>query len=122
MDSPIFMLLIGLLLGVGATWFALMNKCKAAADAATAQANVEIASIKATLQERTARISQLETDLSQRDCEIAAAQAELTGLKSQKTGLEVAIEKERRAADEKLALLTEAEQKLSNTFKALSSD
>jgi DNA recombination protein RmuC len=122
MDSPILMLMIGLLVGVGATWFALMTKCKTAAQAATAQANIEIASIKATLHEKSARISQLEAELSQKILALAGLQSELTDLKSQHAALNAAVAEERKNATEKVAMLNDAQQRLTDTFKALSSD
>jgi len=51
-----------------------------------------------------------------------ALQEENTGLKEQLSDLSARVHEERKAAQEKLALVTEAREKLSDAFKALSSE
>lgn len=51
---------------------------------------------------------------------LAAREAELSELRSRHAELSTALEKDRQAADEKLALLDSAERKLADAFKALS--
>jgi DNA recombination protein RmuC len=80
------------------------------------------AAARAGLEEKSARIPQLEADLSHKVCEIAALQSQLSDLKSDGARLETAMQKEKKSADEKLAILNEAQQKLGDAFKALSSD
>lgn len=80
------------------------------------------ATARATAEERASRIPQLEEHVSARDSRLAGLQAELTVLKTARAELETAIQKEREAADQKLALLNDAQAKLSDAFKALSSE
>jgi len=80
----------------------------------------------ATLQERLsardARILELETRLAEESHQGQAAQAELAILRQEAATLETRLTEERKAAAEKLALLNEAQVKLSDAFKALSSE
>src|SRR6185503_11984154 len=80
------------------------------------------ATARATAEERASRIPQLEEQIGSRDIRLAGLQAELTGLKTARAELEMAIQKEREASDQKLALLNDAQAKLSDTFKALSAE
>lgn len=61
-------------------------------------------------------------DLKQRESLIPALQDANAALKAKQAGLETRLEQEQKAAGEKLALLNEAQQKLSDAFKALSAD
>jgi DNA recombination protein RmuC len=69
----------------------------------------------AMLEERASRVSPLESQLSQSTQESISLRARTIELSS-------ALEHERRQAQEKIALLEEAQTRLSQTFKALSAD
>jgi len=60
--------------------------------------------------------------LRDRDARIAGLQSTLATLTAREAELQARVEFERRAAAEKLALLDETRQKLSDAFKALSAD
>jgi DNA recombination protein RmuC len=80
----------------------------------------------ATLQERLAardgRIAELETRLNAELGQTTAAQADLALLRQEAATLETRLVEQRKAADDKLAILNEAQAKLSDAFKALSSE
>jgi DNA recombination protein RmuC len=76
----------------------------------------------AAAEEKNTRIPALESELGKKASEIAQLATEVTSLKEAQAGLTTSIEKERKAAAEKLALLNEAQQKLGDAFKALSAD
>ena len=69
----------------------------------------------AQLSERAGRVPSLETDL-------AAAQREITQLKAELAALQERYEAEQRGADEKLRLLNQAGEALTNQFKTLAND
>lgn len=77
---------------------------------------------RATAEEKMARIPALEKSINDRDEELGKLRDELTRLKQTQSQLETTLAKERKAAEEKLALLNDAQQKLSDAFKALSAD
>lgn len=66
--------------------------------------------------------ARLESRLSEASGEIALLREERVGLQTQTARLQTTIEKERQAAAEKLRLLDEAQTRLADTFKALSSE
>lgn len=70
---------------------------------------------RAAAEEKAARIAALEAGLAERDKALALSGAKLAELDTRLAG-------ERKAAEEKLALLNDAQQKLSDAFKALSSE
>lgn len=68
------------------------------------------------------RIPELDALVKAKEGQIQQVYAENTGLRVKTSELETRLEEERRSAQEKLALLNEAQQKLSDAFKALSAD
>jgi DNA recombination protein RmuC len=79
------------------------------------------AQARATAEERNSQIPKLEECLEAKVQEATALQREVTTLKSTEAELKMAIEKEGKSAEEKLAHVTQVEQKLSAVFEALSS-
>jgi DNA recombination protein RmuC len=98
---------LGLLLGAAAGW--LLQQAK-----------------QATLLERVqGKDEQLKESLAAKtkaEEETALLRDENTGLKTDLSQLETRLHEERKAAEAKLSLLNEAQQQLSDAFKALSSD
>ncbi len=80
----------------------------------------------ATLQERLAsrdgKIADLEARLGGEIEQASIAQAELARLREEAATLETRLVEERKAAEAKLAILNEAQAKLSDAFKALSAE
>lgn len=70
---------------------------------------------RAAAEAHAARVPGLEAALAERDQALTAHKAKLAEIDTR-------IAEERKAAEEKLALLNDAQQKLSDAFKALSSD
>lgn len=82
----------------------------------------EAAALAAHLEEKNRRISEFEQTLQERDQELDGLRREVTALKTEQSRLQTTLNKEREAAEEKLALLDKAQEKLSDAFKGLSSD
>lgn len=109
-----------------------IEKLSASLEAATKEIseikreNTELSSKEAAASERAAS---LEEQLENAKKEIVSTSAKLDTriaekekLESEVSKLNTVVEKERKAAEEKIALLQDAEKKLSETFKAISQD
>jgi DNA recombination protein RmuC len=102
MDYPIQYLLgiAGLFIGVLLTWLILRERLRA----------------------REQQIQELRSSGQTKDEQLVRLQSEGTDLKTKISELGTKIEEERKAAEEKLLILDEARQKLSDAFKALSAE
>ena len=108
---------ISIVIGAGAAAFVVFRKVRALERQRDEEARGRIAA-----EERNSRIPDLETQLISRDERIASFQAEVSEAKAQITGLTTKLTEQEKAAKDKLALLEEARQKLSDAFKALSAE
>lgn len=111
-----------LLAGAAAGAFAVRFYFMSAVRQARAEAETERAVLAERLEARETRIEALDGELQERETRILGLSDENSGLKARVAELETKLEAERRAAEEKLAVLDEARQKLSDAFKALSAD
>jgi DNA recombination protein RmuC len=96
---------------------------KSNAENARLQSELTSASSRlAAAEEKNTRIPTLEAGINAKDADLTGLNAEVTRLKEAQAELNTIIQKERKSAEEKLALLNDAQQKLGDAFKALSSD
>lgn len=77
---------------------------------------------RSAAEEKNTRIPQLEAEIASREKRVDALIQENTALRSKVSQLQTLVEEERRAADEKLALLEDARTKLADAFKSLSAE
>jgi DNA recombination protein RmuC len=77
---------------------------------------------RAKAEEKNCRIPGLESILAEASRNNDGLRAEITHLKAERSELRTIIEQERKSAGEKIAILNDAKQALSDAFKALSSD
>jgi DNA recombination protein RmuC len=77
---------------------------------------------RASAEERSARAVELHKLVGERDGQITSMQSELSKLQMAKAELEARLEDARKSADEKLAIIQEASETFSDTFKALSAE
>lgn len=77
---------------------------------------------RSAAEEKTSRIPELESAIRSRDEQIQKLQREVLALRARGAEIEARLEAERKAADEKLSLLNEAQARLSDAFGALSAD
>ena len=71
---------------------------------------------------KNAEIPGLESTLSEKESEISRLRDESASLSAELAGLRARLDEQMKAAGEKLALLNEAKEKLSDAFKALSAE
>lgn len=77
---------------------------------------------RATAEEKNTRIPELDEAINTRDARITALLSDLSILNAAQSELQTRLEDERKTSEEKLALVNEAKQNLSDTFKALSAE
>ena len=77
---------------------------------------------RSAAEERNQRIPELETSLKAKEEQLHQVLGECTNLKEKISELGAKREEERKAAEEKLALIDEAQKKLSDAFQALSAE
>jgi DNA recombination protein RmuC len=104
---PVLCLIGGLAAGAAVAWALLRTR-----------EGPQLATLKERVDARDLQIAELKA----LEPQLSALRGENTELKEARSRLETALDKERKAAEEKLALLNDAEAKLSDTFKALSAD
>ena len=119
---PATMLAIGLLVGTVSLWLITRTKLKYEFDRGRAAGETE----RATLTERLARkedqVRELRETLDREIAESNRLRAEAAQTLANFSALQTRLEEERRASREKVALLSSAEEKLTDAFKALSAD
>jgi DNA recombination protein RmuC len=116
------MLLIGVALGAAAVWLIMRSKISSAFEQGRGESRTEMAALSERLSGRDTAIEELKINMQQRDSGLAELQKQIIDLSSKGARLETALQEEHQQAQEKLALLEDAKQKLSDTFKALASD
>ncbi|HEX9145714.1 MAG TPA: DNA recombination protein RmuC, partial [Candidatus Binatia bacterium] len=77
---------------------------------------------RAAAEEKTTRIPELEETLKSYDKRITTLLDDLATLKATQSELQTKLEEERKSGEEKLRLVNEAKQNLSDAFKALSAE
>jgi len=107
MEGILFWAVAGAVFGGAATWLALRT---------------QTATLEERLTGRERKIAELEARLGEEIEQRANAQLELARLRQEATTLETRLIEERKGALEKLAILNEAQAKLSDAFQALSSE
>jgi DNA recombination protein RmuC len=109
---------------VGASLVAAFARGKAGERARRARLEVEpeLRMLEERVRAREERIAELEESLEVCRQEIAALGSANTSLSAERARLEAEMEKERQTAAEKLALIEEAQKRLTDAFKALSAE
>jgi DNA recombination protein RmuC len=107
MGELIFSLLLSGILAALVVWLALRTRA---------------ATLQERLAGREAKIAELEARIGEEMAALSLAESELARLREEQGKLETRLVEERKAASEKLGLLNETQAKLSDAFKALSSE
>lgn len=119
---PVITLLVGIGIGGAAIWVFLKAKIQQAAERTRAEGESERATLTERLQGRDQSLAEAKVVLQQKDTELQHRQTTITALQARVAQYQTALQEERKQAQEKLALLDDAQKKLSDAFKALASD
>ncbi|HKD36689.1 MAG TPA: DNA recombination protein RmuC [Pirellulales bacterium] len=119
---PILMLLLGIAIGAAAAWLVMRLRIEQAAERARGAIETERATLVERLDGREEMIAKLQEAIAQSGRDASDFQQKVTQLAQERAQLATLLQKEREHAAEKLALFNQAEQKLTDAFKALSAD
>lgn len=113
---------VGLSFGAFILWLIYRTKIKVEYERARSESEADLATLTERLAGKELQIQELREDLERELVQTEQLQAENTTNVSRLSAMQARLEEERRAAQEKLALLDDAQQKLGDSFKALSAD
>ncbi|HJZ67752.1 MAG TPA: DNA recombination protein RmuC [Blastocatellia bacterium] len=119
---PLVMLMLGLGLGSLALWLIARQRIKHEYQRARGEFEAGRATLIERLQGKEQQSRKLEADLSDFNSKLSEFQSDNARLLAQISSLEAQLVAERKAANEKLGLLEDAQRKLGEAFKALSAD
>jgi DNA recombination protein RmuC len=115
-------LLVGLAVGALVVWWARRLAAGQAYDRGRAEGSAEQAALRERVVARDEQLQQSRRAAEAAAAQLAQLQADKAALQAQLAELHTRLEEERKAAEAKLGLLNEAQQKLSDAFKALAAD
>lgn len=116
------MFIAGLAFGGGLIWFVMRRTAFDNYSKGVASVSQEKATLEERVQARDREITRLETEFTSAKDEQRRLQTENISLKEQLATLGTTVEKERKATEEKLAIIEKARTELSDAFKALSAE
>jgi DNA recombination protein RmuC len=123
MDTAgLLLFLLGLALGAGGTWLLLRVRISDAERRGRAAADAQRAELAGQIAIKDQQITDLKESLRQAQQQVDRLGLESTDLQTRLAESQTRLTEERKAAEEKLALLNQAQLKLSEAFRALSAD
>lgn len=119
---PATMLVVGIVIGAFSIWFLSRTKLSYEFNRGRAESETERATLIERLAGKEDQLHELQDALGRERDESERLRGENAGNLANLLALQTRLEDERRASQEKLALLSSAEEKLTDAFKALSAD
>ncbi len=119
---PVSMLAIGLVVGTVSLWFITRTKLKYEFERGRVEGETERATLIERLAGKDHQLQELRSALDREIDQSAELRLEHRQTLSSLSALETRLEEERKASQDKLTLLNNAEVKLADAFKALSAD
>jgi DNA recombination protein RmuC len=119
---PVSMLAVGLLTGIFSLWLVTRTKLKYEFNRGRADSETERARLIERLAQKENLLNELREALDRETDQSEHLRAENARTLASLSALQARLEEERKASLEKLALLNNAEAKLTDAFKALSAD
>lgn len=124
MDALIYIsiFLFGAAAGAVMGWLVLRANAAREYQRGRGEGDTQLATLAERLAGRDAASEELKSKIQETDASLREAGRQITDLTAKASRLETALQEERRQALEKLALLEEAKDKLTDAFKALAAD
>lgn len=119
---PLSMLVIGLFVGGLSLWLITRTKLKYEFERGRTEGETECAKLTERLSGKDDQLRELRAALDRATTQSDELRNETSRTMAQLSALQTRLEEERKASREKLELLSKAEEKLADSFKALSAD
>ena len=119
---PILLLFIGLATGVIAAWLVFRAKGQNAYDRGKADAEGERIALGERVQARDQTVAGLNAKIQQLEQKVGESQTTETSLRTKLAQYATTLDQQRNQAEEKLAVVNQAQQKLADAFKALAAE
>ncbi len=114
--------LVGVILGAIVCWSLTRTRLKYEFNRGRTQSQSELATLTERLAGKDSQLKQYRSTTEQQSAQVNGLRAENAQALAELASLQTRLEEERRANHEKLELLSNAEEKLADAFKALSAD
>lgn len=118
----ILLFIIGVVIGGFCVRLFLGSRSELALARLRAERDAVVATLEERLKGKDEQLGGLSTALTEREARLVRLQGENTALNARVSELSILVREERKATEEKLAVLDAAQAKLSDAFKALSSE
>ncbi len=119
---PIIMFLVGCAAGAATIWFLLKSQFAGARQQERDLASADIRVAEEKISGRDARIKELQETLSQREFDLKRYNEENGQVRQQCAALHMSLKAEQRKHEEKIELLSKAEDHFKNAFKVLATE
>ncbi len=119
---PILLLFIGLAIGATAAWLVLRAKAQHAYDRGKSDGEGQRIALTERVQARDQTINDLNLKVQQLEQKVHEAQTAESNLKAKLAQYATTLDQERKQAEEKLAVVNRAQEKLADAFKALAAE
>jgi len=119
---PILLLLVGIATGSLSVWLVLRARIEQALERGRNEGETERAALVERVEARQKTIDDQDAQRRRLESEVRELQLAERSLRDKAVELETTLHQERKQAEEKLAVLDEAQRKLSDAFKALAAE
>ena len=119
---PVLLLVIGLAIGIVATWLVMRSKVSHAFDLGKAGADAERSTLAERVQARDQTIESQNAKIRELDQKIGEWQSAESNMRAKLAQVAAILEQERKQSAANLAVVNEAQAKLTDAFKALAAD
>jgi DNA recombination protein RmuC len=119
---PIILLLVGIAVGGVSAWLLMRAKTDYARQQGKSEGETQRAALAERLDARQKTIDDLDAQARRLESQVRELRLAETNVREKAIELETTLQQERRQNEEKLAVLDEAQKKLSDAFKALAAE
>ena len=120
--EPVLLVFVGLAVGGLAAWLVMRGKARHEYERGRSEGEVARASLEERLVARQKSIEDLDARRLQVESQVRELQLAEASVREKAVELQTTLDQERKQAEEKLAVINEAQRKLADAFKALAAE